>query len=202
MAEQEARQPLGIRRHVECLCPTDPRDWAGGHIANRVTARFTGRNPHRCQPAHAGRGVLDVHEMQLEILPGGDVQNAIGVFFGNLRQDLELFGRDSSKGDLDALHPGRIPRRVGPLGQTGMRIGQALRLQTVEPLGIIIALAVRATAKPGLCKKFLIDFTEFAQFHLRLENINFLAELGRNLRTKFCLPCHAIQCEATRRFRN
>ena len=83
-----------------------------------------------------------------------------------------------------------------------MRIGQALRLQTIEPLGIVIPLAVRAAAKPGLRKKFLVDFSEFPQFHLRLENINFLAEFGRNLRPKFCLPCHGVQCEATRRFRN
>ena len=181
MAKQEARQRLGIRRHVKRLRSTDPRDRAGSHVADGVAARFAGRDPDRRQPAHAGRGVLDVDEMQLKVLPGGDVQNTIGIFFGNIRQDLQLFGGDAAKRNLDALHPRRIPRGVRPFGQPGVRIGQPLRLETVEPLGVIVPLAIRPAAQARFCEKFLVDLAQFAQFHLRLKNINFLAELGRNL---------------------
>ena len=69
------------------------------------------------QAAHHGGRVIDVHEVQLEILAGRDVRDAIRIFLRDVGQRLELLRIQAAERDLDALHAGRVPYRIGALGQ-------------------------------------------------------------------------------------
>jgi hypothetical protein len=57
----------------------------------------------RQQPHHLG-DVLQLHEVELDVLPGGDVAPAPGVVVGDLRHQVELMGEQPAVGDLDPHH--------------------------------------------------------------------------------------------------
>ncbi len=80
--------------------------------------------------------------MQLKILARGHVRYAVGIFLGQLRHGLKLRGIQATRRNLDALHPGRVPERVGTLGQIGRGKVQALDFLAVAALAIVIALSV------------------------------------------------------------
>ncbi len=191
VAEQKERQRLRVRRHIKRLGAADTRQRAGGDVADRVAAGLAGGDADGGQAAHDGRGVFDVDEMQLEILPGRDVQNAVGILLGDIGECFELRRVQAAERDLDPLHTGRVPFGVRPLGQTGLRIAQLLRAEAIKPLPVVITLAVRAAPQPRLGEKLLVNFAEFAQLQLRLININFLRPRRRDLTGEFFLPSHS-----------
>ena len=55
--------------------------------------------------------------MKLEVLPGGDVSDAVGIFFGELCHGLELRRIQAAGWDLDALHAGGVPHCVRTFGE-------------------------------------------------------------------------------------
>ena len=65
--------------------------------------------------------VLDVHEVKLDVLPGGDVADAVGIFLGQVGQHAHLLGIERAERDLDPLHAGGVPERLGALGQRAGR---------------------------------------------------------------------------------
>src|SRR5207253_2722794 len=81
-------------------------------------------------------------------LTGGDVADAVGVFLGQLRQGDHLLRVDAAEGDLDPLHAGGVPHRVGALGER--LVGQLLRLDAVVAMAVVVALAVGAAAEARL----------------------------------------------------
>src|SRR4051812_24268547 len=121
MAEQKTRQRARIGRNVKAFVGANPGIWTGGDVAHGISASLAGRNVGgRETPHHAG-GVVDVDVMKLEILAGGDVGDAVGIFFGKLRHSFELRRVEAAGGNLYALHTGRIPQGVWAFGQIARR---------------------------------------------------------------------------------
>ena len=126
MAQQEFRQRMGVRRHVERFVRADAGVGAGGHVAHGVAAGFARGDADGGQaPHHAGR-VLDVHVVKLKVLARGDVGDAVGVFLGQFGHGFQLRGVQPAGGDLDALHARGVPHGVRALGQVAGGIGHLL----------------------------------------------------------------------------
>jgi len=139
------------------------------------------------QAAHHGGRVLDVHEVQLEILAGRDVRDAIRIFLRDVGQRLELLRIQAAERDLDALHAGRVPHGIGALGQRSRGVGQLLGFAAVPALAVVVALAVDAAPQAGLREHLLFDLALLAQLDLRLVNI-YLARQIRGHRSVQRLP--------------
>jgi hypothetical protein len=119
--------------------------------------------------------VLDVDEMELEVLPGGDMGDAVGVFLGQFGHDFELARIEPAEGNLDPEHAGRVPDGArGPWWACPHRELPALR--AVIALAIVVALAVGAAAQPGLGKHLFVDLALLAQLDLGLELVDFAAD--------------------------
>ena len=104
MPQQEARERLGIRRHIERLVTGDAGVRAGGDVAHRVAARFPRRQASLGERAHRRLDVVQPDEMKLHVLAGRDVAEAAGVRLAHLRQRKELYGACDALRDLDAQH--------------------------------------------------------------------------------------------------
>jgi len=128
--------------------------------------------------------------MQLNILPGGDVADGVGIFLRQLRQHDHLLRVQSAKRDLDPLHARRIPERIRPLGER--RIRNLLRLNPVMPLAVIIPLPIRPPAKPGLGKHLLLNLILLAKRDLRFKEVDLLRESRRDAITKLFFPCSGV----------
>ena len=106
MAEQIARQGFGVRRDVERLVGGDAGVRAGGDVPHRVAARFSGRQACVCQVAHRRLDVVQLEEVQLDVLPRGDVPEAAGVPLGDVRQRVQLRLAEDALRNLHAQHLG------------------------------------------------------------------------------------------------
>ena len=115
MAEQIKRQRFGVRRHVKRLGIAHARQRARRHVPNRIPARLARRDPHRRQPAKHIRRVLDADEMQLDVLPGRDMADGIGIFLRQFRQHDHLLRIHTAIRNLDPLHPRASQNVSGPL---------------------------------------------------------------------------------------
>src|SRR5215831_382831 len=165
----------------------DARVWAARHVAHRIAARFASRDPDAGQPTvHIGR-VLDVDEMELHVLPGGNVQDAVRVLLGAVCQYLELLSGEFAERNLDPLHPGRIELRVRPLRQTAARKRDILSSEAVVSLSVVVTLAVCASTESKLREYLLIELAGLPELHLVLEQIDLLCDNRWDLRGE-CLP--------------
>ena len=171
VAEQELSHGIGVGADIKDFVVADAGQGASGDIAHGIAAGFLGGDADGCQAPHQVRSVVDVHVMQLDILPRGDMQDAIGVFVRQLGQDLELIRRETAIGDLDALHARRVPERVGTLDQIARGITQLARLDAVVALAIVIALPVSALAQALLGEDFFVQLALLAQFNLRFVGV-------------------------------
>src|SRR5262245_44058372 len=174
--KHELRCSLGVWRYVERLRLTDTRQRACRYVPNGVAAGLTSRNAHRRKPAHQIRRVVDVNEMQLEILTCGDVKNTVGVFFGEIRQSVQLDWGDAAEGDFDPLHSRRIPKRIRTFGHVAQE-GELLRSNTVMPMPVVITLAVTASTKSSFRKNLLVKFPRSPQRHLAFEGVDLRGDL-------------------------
>ena len=179
MAEQEGSQGAGIGRDVEGLGGADPGQWARGDVAHRVAAGLARGDAHGGQPAHERGRIFDVNEVELEVLAGGDVGDAVRVFLGQLGQHFELARVDPAKRDLDALHAGGIPEGHGAFGQRAGRVDQALGLHAVPALAVVVALAVGAAAQAGFGEELLVEAPALAQLDLVFVDVDLTPEIGR-----------------------
>ena len=187
VTEQELEQCVRVGGDVEGLGVTDPSQGAGGDVAHRVAAGLTGGDAHGGQPAHQIGGVLDVDEVELEVLPGGHVQDAVGILLGKFGQHLELVGIQASEGHLDAVHPGSIPFGVGSLGEVGRKL-ERLDPDAVVAVTVVVALAVGPPAKPRLGEDLLVDLVAAPEFHLPFEAVDLLGPVRRHLALQLVLP--------------
>ena len=76
----------------------------GGDVAYRIAAGLASGQPVLCQILKALRDILDFDIMKLDVLPGGDVQNPVGIVFPEIRQTVELVRSDAAKGQFGANH--------------------------------------------------------------------------------------------------
>ncbi len=170
MPQQIKRQRLRIRRNVKRLRIANPRQWAGRHIPHRISAGFPRGDPHRRQPTEHIRCVVDAYKMKLNVLPGGDMADGVGIFFRQLRQNDHLLRIHSPIGNLDPLHPRRFPVRIRPLGQRAVR--QLLRLGPIMPLPIVIPLPIRPAPQARLGENLVFDFPLLPKRDLRLKQVD------------------------------
>ena len=62
------------------------------HVADGVAAGLPGGEPDRGQVAQDGGDLLELDEVELHVLAGGDVAPAAGVGLGDVGEHVELLG--------------------------------------------------------------------------------------------------------------
>ena len=181
MAEQKAHGRLRVGRDVERLVAAHAGERAGGDVAHRVAAGFARRDADRGQAPHDVRRVLDVDEVELEVLARGDVADAVGVLLGEVGEDVDLLRRQAAEGDLDALHAGRVPERLGALDQRAGRDTSASASSRRRGAGRCRSAGRRrrgAGASRRRPSRRLLPC--FLQLDLRLEDVDLACPVGRH----------------------
>ena len=191
MTEEEMGQGVGVGGDVECLGAADAGQGAGGQVAHRVAARLAGGDAHGRQAAHQVGRIVDVDIVVLDVLAGGDVQNFIGVLFGQVGQRFHLLDVQTAEGNLDAQHARSVPEGVGALGLFLGKI-QRLHLRPVEPLAVVVALTVGAPAQASFGEELLVHLALPAQVHLGFEGVDLPAEIFRNAIGQAFLPTRGM----------
>ena len=150
-------------------------DGAGGHVADGIAAGFAGGDADRGEAAHDGRRVFNVDEVKLNVLAGGDVADAVGIFLAEIGQHFELLGVETTEGNLDALHAGGVPESVGAFGGD-VGVVEGAGGCAVGALAVVVALAVGAAAQAGFGEDAVFDFALLAQGDLVFEDVEFGGE--------------------------
>ena len=104
VAQQVAGQRLRVRRDVEPLVGGNAGVRAGGDVAHRAAARLPGGQPRVGEAAHRRLDVVQLDEMKLHVLPGGDVAEAARVALADVGERLELLAGQDALRDLDPQH--------------------------------------------------------------------------------------------------
>ena len=125
VAQEEFVAGLDVGRHVERLVGVHAGQRAGGDVPHRVTAGFAGRHAGRSQVFPHPDGVVQLNVVHLHVLPRGDVQPAVGVLLGHIRQRDQLVRRQVTERDLSAEHMDTV------LTLAVDAAGQAVVLETV-----------------------------------------------------------------------
>ena len=125
--------------------------------------------------------------MQLEVLTGGDVANAVGVLLSQVGEGVHLGAVEPAARDLDALHARSVPGRVRALGVPLRKI-QLLRPRAVEALAVVVALTVGAAAQAGLGEDDFVELVLLAQPDLSLEDIDLAPQVFRDAAPERFLP--------------
>ena len=115
-------------------------------------------------------------EVELDVLAGGDVQDAVRVFLGALGEHVELLRCDAAVRDLDAQHARRVEDGVGAFREV-RRVLEALLCLAVVPQAVVVALPVGAAPKPGLSEDPFLHPALLAKFDLGFEDIDLLGEI-------------------------
>src|SRR5579864_650131 len=93
-----------MRTDIKGFFAADSSQGAGGHVANRIAASLAGSDANVLQLAQHLWNVLDRDVVVLNILAGGDVAHAAGVFLGNVAESRELLRGHPAAGQLHANH--------------------------------------------------------------------------------------------------
>ena len=104
IAQQVLRDRLSVRSHVKDLSLADTGEMAGGHVADCVAARFSGREAHGRQAPHDRAHVLECHEVELNILPRRHMTDPRRIGLRHIGNRTHLLGVQASEGDLDPDH--------------------------------------------------------------------------------------------------
>ncbi len=188
MPEQKLGKRPGVRRDVKNFVGANPSVRTRRDVAHRVSAGLSRGDSRGRQAAHHAGCVLDVHVVQLEVLPRGHVYDAVRVFLGELRKGFQLLRIHSAGGNLDALHPGRVPHGVGAFSQSRGGVGNLLNGLAVVSLAVIVPLAVDSAAKARLREHALLEFALLAQGDFRLEDIDFALQGFRHFAGQLFRP--------------
>ena len=105
---------------VEHLVGAGAGEVAALHVADGVAAGLAGGEAHRGEVAHRRGHPLERHEVELQVLAGGDVAPAPGVLVGDVGEHVDLVGCERS---VRHLHPQHLvvpalPLAVDAVGQT------------------------------------------------------------------------------------
>ncbi len=104
VAQEELGGRLGPRADVEHLERARAGEVATGHVADGVAARLAAGQVDRRQQAQELGRLLELHEVHLHVLAGGEVRPAARVLVGEVPEHLELLGDERAVGDLDPHH--------------------------------------------------------------------------------------------------
>jgi hypothetical protein len=104
MTQQETRQRLRVRGDVETLVGGDTGVRAGGDVAHGVAARLPRGHSRVGKTMHRVLGVVQLDEMKLDVLPGGDVPEAARVALADVGQRIELIAGQNPLRDLHPQH--------------------------------------------------------------------------------------------------
>jgi hypothetical protein len=74
------------------------------HVPHGVAAGLTAGHPDRAEHPHDLGNLLELHEVELDVLPGGDVPPPAGVGVGEVGHQVELVGQQPTPGDLHPHH--------------------------------------------------------------------------------------------------
>jgi hypothetical protein len=105
--EQPEKLPvrgLGPRGDVELLVRAGAGEVAAHDVADRVAAGLAAGHAGAAEQAHDLGNLLELHEVELHVLPGGDVPPAPRVGVGEVGHHLELVGQHAAPRDLHAHH--------------------------------------------------------------------------------------------------
>ena len=188
VAEQELGIGVGIRRCVEDLCAADTGQVAAGYVADRVATCFARGDADGGQTTHHVRRIFDMHKMQLDILAGGYMQNAVRVFVSDLREHVKLLRRQAAVGHFDALHTRRVPERIRPFETIAILERQFAALEAVMALAVVVALPVDAPPQTGFGEDLFVQFPLAHQLHLAFENVDLVGQISRHLFQQDFLP--------------
>ncbi len=117
--------------------------------------------------------------MKLHVLAGRDVADRVRVLFGHSRELVHLIRVQAAEGDLDALHAGRIPGGLRPLGRLGGK-RQAAVADAVVALAVVVALPIGAAAQPGLPEQLVLDLALLLELDLAFVDVDFAREIDRH----------------------
>ena len=143
VAEEVAGERLAVGRGVEELVGRDPAQRAGGHVSHRVAAGFTRGEPGLGQPGQGRRHPPAGHEVELEVLPGGDVAEAPRVLLRHLGQRLQLLGGDQPLGEL---RPEHVQVALLPLAVVALEQAEGLPLLGADLAALPALQLVRRSA--------------------------------------------------------
>ena len=129
-----------------------------------------------------------MHEVQLDVLARGHVEDTIRVLLGQLRQHVQLIRRQRPERDLDPLHAGRVPEGHGALGDLPRGEHQRLGGLAVVALAIVVALSVDPASQPRLREQLLLDLSLLAELELGLENVDLASPCLGDLGAECFLP--------------
>ena len=188
MSQQKLRQRPRVWRHVKSLILAHAGIRASSHVAHRIPASLASGNICRRQSPHQRRSVVNLNVMQLEILARGHMCDAVGVLFRQLSHDLELPCIQPARGNLNALHPRRIPHGVGALGQRPRRKIELLDFLPIAALTIVIALPVGPSPQPGFGEEALVQLALLTQCNVSLKSVNFARQTFRQLPGELFFP--------------
>ena len=104
VVEEVLEGGLGPRADVEDLVGAGAGEVAAHDVADGVAARLAGGEPDGGQVAQDGRDLLEVDEVELHVLPGGEVAPAAAVGLGDVGEHVELLGGDGAVGHLHPHH--------------------------------------------------------------------------------------------------
>ena len=188
VSEQKLRQRLRIRGHVKRFVLANACIRARRHITHRVSASLARSDARRRQAPHQAGRVVNLDVVQLKVLPGGDVGDAVGVFLRQLGQTSSCAAFRPPPGILMRCIPGASHIVVRAFGQVAGGKIQSLDFLAVAALTVVIALPVGAAAQAGLGEKAFVELALLAQHDFGLEGVDFAGERFRDAAREFFFP--------------
>ncbi len=105
VADEPAGEGGEVGADVEGLVGGDAGERTADDVSDGVAAGLPGGEARFAQNAHHVGGVFQLDEVELDVLPGGDVALVEGnVLFDDFAHGLELIGGEAAGGHLDAYH--------------------------------------------------------------------------------------------------
>ena len=104
VVQEMAEGRLSPGAYVEHLEGARPGEVAPGDVAHRVAARLTSGHADPSKVAQQFRYPFEGHEVELDVLAGGEVPPTPAVALGDVRERLQLLGRDRPIGRLYPHH--------------------------------------------------------------------------------------------------
>ena len=95
---------FGPRCHVHLFVWACTSEVARHHVAHCVTTCFARGQLHISNATQQIGNALQIHEVELNVLAGGDVSPSAGELSGQISHHVELLGRNRSCRQLDAHH--------------------------------------------------------------------------------------------------
>ena len=119
VVEEVLEGRLGPGADVEVLVRAGTGEVAAHHVAHGVAARLAGGQPDAGHVAQGGWDLLEVDEVELHVLPGGEVAPATAVGLRDVGEHVELLGGDGAVGHLHPHHlvVAALPLAVDPVVQ-------------------------------------------------------------------------------------